>query len=90
MNYIGCFFTIESGSLPAETGIEILIAELGAAGFESFVYVLTEMSDQSNLQDDRDVFRLYQSWMKTGSPRAARMLEKAGINVISSSNQTQH
>ncbi|UCE93493.1 MAG: 50S ribosomal protein L11 methyltransferase [Flavobacteriaceae bacterium] len=36
MNYIGCFFTIESGSLPAETGIEILIAELGAAGFESF------------------------------------------------------
>ncbi|MCA0932534.1 50S ribosomal protein L11 methyltransferase [Lutimonas saemankumensis] len=36
MNYIGCFFTIESGSLTAETAIEILIAELGAVGFESF------------------------------------------------------
>lgn len=36
MNYIGCFFTIESGTLQAETAIEILVAELGAAGFESF------------------------------------------------------
>ena len=59
MNYIGCFFTIESGSLPAETAIEILIAELGAAGFESFTekskglvaYIQKEQWDPELLND---------------------------------------
>jgi len=36
MNYIGCFFKINSGSLDIQTAIEILIAELGQVGFESF------------------------------------------------------
>lgn len=36
MNYIGCFFKIKSGSLEAQTAIDILVAELGQAGFESF------------------------------------------------------
>ena len=61
MNYIGCFFTIESGTLPAETAIEILIAELGAAGFESFTeksnglvaYIQREQWDPELLKDIR-------------------------------------
>ncbi len=36
MNYIGCFFKIDSGSLDLQTAIDILVAELGAVGFESF------------------------------------------------------
>ena len=36
MNYIGCFFTIDSGSLDIQTAIDILVAELGQVGFESF------------------------------------------------------
>ncbi len=36
MNYIGCFFKIKSGSLDAQTAIDILVAELGQVGFESF------------------------------------------------------
>jgi len=36
MNYVGCFFKISSGSLEIQTAIDILVAELGAAGFESF------------------------------------------------------
>ena len=36
MNYISCIFTIKSDSLPIQTAIEILIAELGEVGFESF------------------------------------------------------
>jgi len=36
MNYVGCFFKIDSGSLALQTAIEILVAELGEAGFESF------------------------------------------------------
>ena len=36
MNYIGCFFKIDSGSLDKQTAIDILVAELGQVGFESF------------------------------------------------------
>ena len=36
MNYIGCSFTYISGSLEVQTAIEILVAELGLLGFESF------------------------------------------------------
>jgi len=36
MNYIGCNFKIISGSLEQQTAIDILVAELGSVGFESF------------------------------------------------------
>ncbi|MCP4883714.1 MAG: 50S ribosomal protein L11 methyltransferase [Flavobacteriales bacterium] len=36
MNYIGCFFKIDKASLEMQTAIDILIAELGQVGFESF------------------------------------------------------
>ena len=36
MNYVGCFFKIDSGSLDLQTAIDILVAELGEVGFESF------------------------------------------------------
>ena len=36
MNYISYTFQIETKTLPIQTAIEILIAELGAVGFESF------------------------------------------------------
>ena len=49
-----------------------------------------EISDPSNLRDDRDIVRLYQVWLRTGSQHAAKMLERAGINVINPSNRTQH
>jgi ribosomal protein L11 methyltransferase len=36
MNYIGCSFKKTSGSLEQQTAIDILVAELGSVGFESF------------------------------------------------------
>ncbi len=36
MNYIGCNFKITSGTLEQQTAIDILVAELGSVGFESF------------------------------------------------------
>ena len=36
MNYIACYFTFTSGTLELQTAIDILVAELGQAGFESF------------------------------------------------------
>ena len=41
MNYIGCFFKVASASMDTQTAIEILVAELGQVGFESF----TEQED---------------------------------------------
>jgi hypothetical protein len=66
-----------------------MFAELSAC-FADFVQVLGEISDPSNLQDDRDIVKLYQLWLRTGSRHAAKMLERAGINVINPSNRTQH
>jgi hypothetical protein len=66
-----------------------MFAELSTC-FADFVQVLGEISDPSNLQDDRDIVKLYQLWLRTGSRHAAKMLERAGINVINPSNRTQH
>ena len=41
MNYIGCYFKVASASMDTQTAIEILVAELGQVGFESF----TEQED---------------------------------------------
>ncbi len=41
MNYIGCYFKVASASIDTQTAVEILVAELGQVGFESF----TEQED---------------------------------------------
>jgi hypothetical protein len=55
-----------------------VFAELGAK-FQDFVDVLTEVRDEARGNDVIDVLRLYEVWLKTGSPRAARMLRRLGI-----------
>lgn len=67
----------------------LMFAELSAS-FAAFVQVLGEISDSTNPQDDNDVFKLYQQWMRTGSSSAARKLERAGINVIEQCSATRH
>ena len=66
-----------------------MFAELSGS-FAEFVQVLGEIVDHPDSHDNNDVFKLYQSWMRTGSARAARKLERAGINVIDPGNRTQH
>ena len=66
-----------------------MFAELSSC-FEDFVQVLMEISDSSILRDDRDIVKLYQLWLRTGSQHTAKMLERAGINVINPSNRTRH
>lgn len=50
-----------------------------AAKFQLFVDVLNEVSEMSRESSDVDVLRLYEIWMRTGSPRAAARLRKIGI-----------
>jgi len=59
MNYIGCFFTKNAGSLDTRIALDILVAELGEAGFESFTenpggleaYIQKEHWDPTLLND---------------------------------------
>jgi hypothetical protein len=55
-----------------------VFAEL-AAKFQRLVDALNDVSEMSWRQNDRDVLRLYEVWLKTGSPRAHGLLRQLGI-----------
>ena len=74
---------------PAGRLNSLVFAELSRS-FADFVRVLSELADNPDSRDDRDVLRLYQQWMRTGSESAARKLERAGITVINQGNTTRH
>jgi len=58
-----------------------LFAEL-ALKFARFADVLSEVSEQCSLADDRDLLRLYERWLQTGSVRSARLLREQGVPVV--------
>lgn len=47
--------------------------------FVDFVDVLGEVSEQANLSRASDTLRLYETWLRTGSKRAATRLRKQGL-----------
>jgi len=55
-----------------------LYAEL-AAKFQRLVDVLNEVADMAKPTSDQDVLRLYEIWLKTGSPRARQQLGRCGV-----------
>lgn len=61
-----------------ETGPRETFDEL-ASKFESFSNVLGEMSERSGIQSNKDVLRLYERWMTTGSDRLKSILNDKGI-----------
>jgi len=61
----------------ALTGV---FAEL-AAKFQRFVDALNEVSEMSYRHSDRDVLRLYEIWLKTGSRRAYGLLRQLGVDA---------
>jgi hypothetical protein len=52
--------------------------------FIDFVDVLNEVSERSNLSSDKDVLRLYEIWIRTGSKRSEAQLRKLGIEPMHS------
>lgn len=62
-----------------------LFAEL-AVKFARFADVLSEVSAQWLLTDDRDLLRLYERWLQTGSERSARLLREQGVSIVPSSD----
>lgn len=49
--------------------------------FTTYVDILSEISEESQLQDHRDILRLYEKWLKTRSERTAEQLRKQGIQL---------
>jgi hypothetical protein len=57
-----------------------VFAEL-AAKFLPLVDALNEISDTARRYTQADVLRLYELWLKTGSPRACALLRELGIEA---------
>lgn len=50
-----------------------------AQKFQNFVDVLNDVRDEAKANDDQDVLRLYEIWLRTGSKRAERLLRSLGV-----------
>jgi hypothetical protein len=55
-----------------------VFAEL-AAKFQRLVDALNDVSEMSWRSSDRDTLRLYEVWLRTGSPRAHALLREKGV-----------
>jgi hypothetical protein len=65
--------TLVEENEPRETFDELSVK------FESFSNVLGEMSERSGIQSNKDVLRLYERWITTGSDRLKNILTEKGI-----------
>jgi hypothetical protein len=61
-----------------ERSLASVFAEL-AQKFQRLVDALNEVSEQSYTHTDKDILRLYEIWMKTGSRRAQMLLRRLGV-----------
>jgi hypothetical protein len=68
------------GSPRARAFVDIF-AELGRK-FQDMVDVLNEVRDAARANNDEDLLRLYEIWVKTGSRRARRLLQDQGVEPI--------
>jgi hypothetical protein len=62
-----------------------------AVRFREFADVLSEVAEATRMASPGRVVRLYERWLQTGSPRAAQLLTKAGINPVAEASEgTRH
>ena len=47
--------------------------------FVGFVDVLNEVSERTSCSSNADLLRLYEKWLKTGSPRSGQLLVERGV-----------
>jgi hypothetical protein len=55
-----------------------VFAELGEK-FVGFVDVLSEVSERTSCASNADLLRLYEKWVRTGSPRSGQLLVERGV-----------
>lgn len=68
----------QAASRHEEESLRRIFEEL-AHRFGKFVDVLADVSDQTMLKTERNLLRLYDTWITTKSARAERLLNEAGI-----------
>jgi hypothetical protein len=57
--------------------------------FTQFADVLAEISESTRLTSVASVLQLYERWIQTGSPRAARLLQDQGLVPVTGSTRLQ-
>ena len=70
----------------SDKGMREVFSDL-AEHFLNYVDVLIEVSESNELNDDRDVLCLYESWLTTGSEYARKRLKENGILTFTSSHK---
>jgi hypothetical protein len=61
-----------------------------AQKFQRLVDVLNDVAEMAYTHTDRDILRLYEIWLKTGSPRAFSILRRLGVAPVSGSARKEH
>ncbi len=60
-----------------------------AQKFQRLVDVLNEVAEMAYQHSDKDILRLYEIWLKTGSPRAYAILRRLGVEPVSAGARTE-
>src|SRR5215471_16230797 len=58
--------------------------------FQPLVDALNELSESAYTHTDKDILRLYEIWLKTGSRRSYELLKRLGVNPTSGSTAFAH
>ena len=61
-----------------------------AAKFQRLVDALNDIADSAHVHTDQDVMRLYETWLRTGSPRARELLLRLGVQPVAAGTRTDH
>ncbi|HKQ12450.1 MAG TPA: hypothetical protein VJT80_03395 [Steroidobacteraceae bacterium] len=61
-----------------------------AQKFQRLVDVLNEVAEMAHTHTDKDILRLYEIWIKTGSPRAFAILQRLGVAPVLQSARKEH
>ena len=61
-----------------------------AQKFQRLVDVLNDVADMAHTHSDKDILRLYEIWLKTGSPRAYSILHRLGVAPVSADARREH
>lgn len=79
----GCLSDNLRGSAGARTLTDIF--EELSRKFVDFVDVLAEVNERTHMNNDADIMRVYELWLRTGSRRAERTLRSVGIQPAEAS-----
>jgi hypothetical protein len=61
-----------------------------AGKFQRLVDVLNDVAEMAYQHTDKDILRLYEIWLKTGSPRAFAILQRLGVAPVPAGAKREH